>query len=163
MNGKNGIHVGTKLAATQALEAIIGVHSKGEWDDTREYGTTKLAGRKRLVDIKKERGYFLETGFNCGRDIPEDDYYPNERNKVATYSDRTPIPMDCKPIVFPVLIVGKMTNTPNNPLSDTKANSSMKGNLKRGNAKSGYYYTNDGEDGGSISAVVPNGEFLQKI
>jgi hypothetical protein len=30
-----------------------------------------------------------------------------------------------------------------------------------GNAKSGYYYINDGEDYGSISAVVPDKTFLK--
>lgn len=35
-HGKKGIHVGTKLAATQALEARIGVPAEGEWDGTRE-------------------------------------------------------------------------------------------------------------------------------
>jgi len=54
-----------------------------------------------------------------------------------------------------------MTNTPNRPHTDTKANSMMIRNLKIGNAKSGYYYENEGEDTGSISAVVPDKSFLQ--
>ena len=54
LEGKNGIHIGTKLAATQALESRIGVPSDGEWDGTREYGKTLLAGKKRLNEIEKE-------------------------------------------------------------------------------------------------------------
>ena len=163
LEGKNGIHIGTKLAATQALEARIGVPSDGVWDGTREYGETLLAGKLRLIQIEKERGYYLISGYNCGKDIPEEDYYPTERNYRATYSDGTPIPFNCKPIIFPVQIIGIMSNTPYKPHSDNKANSMMIRNLKIGNAKSGYFYTNIGEDAGSISAVVPNASFLKKL
>lgn len=161
LKGKNGIHVGTKLAATQALESRIGVPSKGEWDGTRTYKDTLLAGKKRLREIEKERGYYVTTGYNVGRDVPEEDYYPSERNERASYSDGTPIPLNSKPIVFPVKIVGRMTNSPMNPHGDMKANSMMMRNLRMGNAKSGYYYTNIGEDEGSISAVVPDASFLE--
>lgn len=156
--GKRGIHVGTKEAATQALEARIGVPAEGEWDGTREYGKTLLAGKKRLREDPKNR--WKCTGFNCGSDVPEEDYYPAKREHKATYSDQTEVSMDCKPIVFPVRIVGRMTNSPVRPHSDTTANAMMNRNLRAGNAKSGYYYINDGEDAGSISAVVPNGSFL---
>jgi hypothetical protein len=159
--GKNGIHVGTKRAAKQALESRIGVPAKGEWDGTREYGKTLLAGKKTLQKKNKEFGYFCDTGFNCGNDLPEDDYYPHERKKRASYSDGTLIPFDSKPIIFSVKIIGKMTNTPSRPHSDDKANSMMIRNLRMGNAKSGYYYVNIGEDEGSISAVVPNASFLK--
>jgi len=54
-----------------------------------------------------------------------------------------------------------MTNSPYKPHTDEKANSMMLRNLKMGNAKSGYYYENIGEDSGSISAVVPDASFLQ--
>jgi len=159
--GKKGIHIGTKLAATQALQARIGVPAEGEWDGTREYGKTLLAGKNTLKNKYQELGYFCETGFNCGRDIPEEDYYPTQRNEKAEYSDGTPIPFNSKPIVFPVKIVGKMTNSPYKPHTDEKANSMMLRNLKMGNAKSGYYYENIGEDAGSISAVVPDATFLK--
>jgi hypothetical protein len=159
LEGKRGIHVGTKLAATQALEARIGVPAEGEWDGTREYGKTLLAGKKTLL---KPENKWKGTGFNCCN-VPEENYYPTERQERALYSDRTPIPFDSKPIVFPVMIIGNMTNTPNNPHSDTKANALMLRNLKIGNAKSGYYYINDGEDAGSISAVVPNKSFLKTL
>jgi len=54
-----------------------------------------------------------------------------------------------------------MTNTQSYPHTDDKANSMMKRNLKMGNAKSGYYYTNIAQDSGSISAVVPDKSFLE--
>jgi hypothetical protein len=159
--GKNGIHVGTKLAATQALEARIGVPAKGEWNGKRVYGETLLAGQKTLERLSEKRGYSLTTGYNCGSDIPEHDYYPTERTERATYSDRTEVPFECKPIIFPVRIIGNMSNGTWKPHNDARANGMMLRNLKMGNAKSGYYYINDGEDVGSISAVVPDGSFLQ--
>ena len=157
--GTRGIHVGTKLAATQALQSRIGVPSENEWDGTREYGKTLLAGKKRLQELEKQKGYFLTTGFNVH--VPEDDYYPTQKTEKANYSDGTPISLDSKPIVFAVKIIGKMTNSRFNPHSDSKANSMIIANLKKGNSKSGYYYVNEGEDEGSISAVVPNASFLQ--
>ena len=54
-----------------------------------------------------------------------------------------------------------MSNTPNNPHSDSKANSMILRNMKLNNAKSGYFYTNDAEDEGSISAVLPDFSFLK--
>jgi hypothetical protein len=161
LSGKNGIHIGTKLAATQALEARIGVPAEGEWDGTREYGKTLLAGKKSLET--KPENKWKGTGFNCGKDVPDDDYLPIQRKERAKYSDGTDIPFNCKPIIFPVKIIGKMTNTPYTPHSDSKANSLMIRNLKMNNAKSGYYYKNDGEDTGSISAVVPDKNFLEIV
>ena len=161
--GKNGIHLGTKLAATQALQARIGVPAQGEWDGTREYGKTLLAGKNTLKNKQKELGYCCDTGFNCGNDTPNEDYYPTERTQRAMYSDSTPVSFNSKPIVFPVKIIGKMSNTPNNPHNDSTANGLMRRNLKLNNARQGYYYINDGEDSGSISAVVPNADFLQII
>lgn len=160
--GKKGIHVGTYKAAKQALEARIGVPAEGEWDGTKEYGKTLLAGKKTMAKIEKEEKRYVCTGFNCGRDVvPEEDYYPTERKERAKYSDGTEIPLDCKPIIFPVTIVGRMTNTFSTPHNDMKANSLMNRSLKTGNAKSGFYYINDGEDSGSISAVVPDKTFLK--
>lgn len=161
LDGKNGIHVGTKLAATQALQARIGVPAEGEWDGTREYGKTLLAGQDLLVK-KQESGDFCNTGFNCRSGIKQN-YYPTERKDRAKYSDGTYIPFDCKPIVFPVYIIGRMSNSKYNPHSDIMANSLIMRALKKGNAKSGFYYINDGEDAGSLSAVVPNKNFLQII
>lgn len=163
LDGKRGIHVGTKLAATQALQARIGVPAEGQWDGKREYGNTLLASKKTLGHKESELGYYCTTGFNCGNDVPDNDYYPTERKRKATYSDGTVISFNSKPIVFPVRIVGNMTNSPQTPHSDNKANGMIMRNMKMGNAKSGYYYINDAEDDGSISAVVPDKSFLQII
>lgn len=157
--GITGLHVGTYQAAKEALEATIGIPVKGEWDGKREYGKTKLCGQKRLRT--GEKGKYRITGYNC--DALENDFYPEENSKKATFSNRTEIPLNCKPIIFPCIITGAMTNSKSYPHSDQMANSMMKGQLKKGNAKSGYYYTNDGEDAGSISAVVPNSKFIEKI
>jgi hypothetical protein len=161
--GKKGIHVGTYKAAKQALEARIGVPAEGEWDGTRQYDKTLLAGKKTLKRIQEQEGRYVKTGYNCGEDIPEEDYYPTEKKNLPQYSDKSYIDLKSHPIIFPVKIIGKMTNTINTPHTDITANSLMLRNLKLGNAKRGYYYINDGEDSGSISAVVPSGTFLQII
>ena len=155
--GTLGFHMGTYQAAKEALQATIGIPVEGEWDGTRIYGETLLSGRNTLLK-KDPRGYLI-TGYNCA--IPDDDFYPSNKIKRATYSNREEIPLTIKPKIYKVRIIGNMTNTPNNPYSDIKANSMMKGLLKRGVAKSGFYYINDGEDAGSISAVVPNGKFVE--
>ena len=157
--GTRGIHVGTYEAAKQALEARIGVPADGEWDGTREYGKTLLAGKKRL----KELGPYLETGFNCGTDVPVENYYPADREERATFSDHSEIPMTCRPVILKVQIIGRMTNTPSTPHSDVRANALIMRSIKSGHAKSGFYYINDGEDAGSISAVVPDKSFLRVI
>lgn len=155
-----GIHVGTKLAATQALESRIGVPAQGEWDGTREYGKTLLAGKKTLDKLEKERGYYLTTGFNAGFSeggkrfpIPDEDYYP--KSGMAKYSDGTPVSLNSKPKIFAVKINCPMSNTPNNPMTDVRANAQMIVQIKKGQAKRGYFYINNGEDEGSISAVLP--------
>ena len=164
LSGKNGIHLGSKLAATQALQARIGVPAQGEWDGTRVYGQTLLAGKKTLDKREKELGYYIKSGYNVGSDVPEEDYLPTERKERAKYSDGTEVPMDSKPIVFPVKIKGPMNNTPYWGLkTDQMANVLMMRGLKKGNAKNGFYYTNDAEDEGSVSAVVPNKDWLEII
>ncbi len=163
LSGKRGIHVGTYNAAKQALEARIGVPAVGEWDGTREYSKTLLAGKNTIKRIQNEEKRYVGTGYNCGSDVPDEDYYPVDRIEKAKYSDGLIIPMDCKPTIFKVKIIGKMTNTPYKPHNDIKANSMILRSLKSGNAVSGFYYINDGEDSGSISAVVPNKSFLQII
>jgi hypothetical protein len=163
--GKNGIHVGSHKAAKQALNARIGIPADGaEWDGTREYGKTLLAGKKTLEskDFKKKIDEeYPECGFNCS--APEEDYYPGDREKKATYSDHSEVPMSSKPIIFPVRIVGKMSNSQQNPHGDNMANGLMSRSLKSGKAKSGFYYVNIGEDSGSVSAVVPDKTFLQLL
>ena len=157
--GKTGIHVGSHEAAKEALEATIGVKADGkDWDGKQEYGKTLLAGKNTM---KKLTDYHGPTGYNC--DAPDEDYYPGDVTHKATYSDRSEIPLDCKPIVFPVKIIGQMSNTPRSPHTDSKANGLMRRTMNPNNtkkAKSGFYYVNDGEDPGSISAVVPDKSFL---
>ena len=169
-SGKRGIHIGTFKSATEALESRIGVPAEGSWDGTRIYKDTLLAGKKSLVRIAKERGYSfdnaLQTGYNAGspkESVPENDYYPEERIERPVYSDGTEIDLNSKPIVFQVRIIGSMTNTPRTPHSDSKANSLIRRGLTSGNAKRGFYYINDSEDRGSISAVVPDGSFLRIV
>lgn len=158
-----GIHVGTKLAATQALEARIGIPADGKpWDGTREYGKTLLAGRKTLKKLAAKRGYFLETGHNCTAAL-EEDYLPEQGRERATYGDGTVVELTSRPKIYRVRIIGPMTNNTWTPLGDTKANATMHAMMSRGKAKQGYYYTNMGEDEGSISAVVPDGAHLKVL
>ncbi len=153
--GKTGLHIGTYLAAKQALEARIGIPAEGEWDGTREYGKTLLAGKKTLKTKSLN-----ETGVNAGEKVPQEDYYPTGE---AKYSDGSVVPMTVKPNIAPVKITGEMTNTPQAPHGDFKANALMAGQLKRGKAKRGYYYKQVGEDEGSISAVVPGKSHIEII
>jgi hypothetical protein len=155
--GTTGLHLGTKEAATDALRASIGWPASGEWDGTREYGKTLLAGKNTL----NKMGKYLITGHNC--DAPDHDYYIHEHPKPPVFSNGEALPWNVKPSIKPFKIIGKMTNTPWSPHDDFKANGYMKASLKKGNAKNGYYYKNDGEDAGSISAVVPNGSHVQQI
>lgn len=148
--GAYGLHLGTKLAATQALESRIGVPATGEWDGTRSYGETLLAGKDTLARLAKERGYYLDTGHNA--DVPKGDYYPSEK---AKYSDGSFVALDSKPSVSPYRLNSEMTNSPLSPHTDAKANGLMKASVTKGNAKRGFYYKNEGEDEGSISVVVP--------
>jgi len=156
-----GLHVGTYQAAKEALNARIGIPAEGEWDGTREYGKTLLAGKKRLKELDPKE--FNQTGFNAGEDIPEKNYYPTQRKQIAKYSDRSEVLFNSKPNIFPVRIKGKMTNTPYTPHEDFKANALMARQIKKGKAKKGYYYEQVGEDAGSISAVVPNLQHLEMI
>ena len=137
----SGIHVGTQEAARQALNARIGTPQHGDWDGTREYGKTPLV-----------RG--MGNGY-AAREWGRDDE-PRLPSGEAKYSDGTKIPMTAKPDLFPVRIVGEMTNQPRSAHDDFKANGLMAGQIKRGTARRGYYYTNAAEDEGSVSAVVPN-------
>jgi len=163
--GSSGLHLGTKEAARQALEARIGIPATGEWDGTREYGKTLLAGRETQHRLNKEEGRNTGTGANVG--APEHDYYPTDRWTASTaflkYADGSPMPMDVKPNILPYKLDTEMTNTRDLTLGDTKANASMRANLTKGVAKRGFYYTNIGEDEGSISVVVPNGKHVVEV
>lgn len=137
-----GVHVGTYQAAKQALEARIGRRADGkDWDGTQEYGKTLIGGYR--------HGH--------GMEIPEGEArYPSGS---AEYSSGHKIPLDVKPHLFPVRIIGGMTN-PGSPHPDWHANGYMQAQIKQGRARNGYYYRNEGEDAGSISAVVPSGDHL---
>lgn len=152
--GVTGLHLGTKKAAEEALTARIGHPLEGYWDGTREYGKTKLCGQYTL----RERGIH-STGYNC--DAPIEDFFPTEMDERATVGNGVVVPFESKPSIKPFKIVGPMSNTPQNPYDDFKANGYMKASLKKGNAKRGFYYRNVGEDAGSISAVVPNANHIE--
>jgi hypothetical protein len=156
------IHVGTYRAARMALEARIGVPADGKgWDGSREYGKTLLAGKDTLEAFENgTKPYYNkwpQSGHNSGDDVPRHDYLPGERTRVPTMGrDKTPMSMDFHPAVRAYQINGPMKNTPDKPYSDTTANRLANAQQTKGNGKNGFYYKNDGEDSGSISAVVPS-------
>ena len=156
--GKTGLHLGTKAAAEDALHARIGFPAEGNWDGTREYGQTLLAGKKTIL----ERNKYGLSGRNVN--VPEEDYYAHEHpDGPLKYWNGDAIDPSVKPSIKPFTITGKMTNTVANPHGDWKENGYMQAALKKGSAKSGYFYKNEGEDYGSISAVVPNGGHVEPI
>lgn len=167
--GTSGLHLGTLPQATTALEARIGIPADGQgWNGARTYGDTLLAGQDSIRSGKF--GQYRETGFNAGsRDIPfpKEDFYAKDffaahPELAHTYPDGTPMPLDVTPSVEPYRIKGKMTNTPDNPHEDFKANGYMKAQLKKGAPRSGYFYNNVGE-GEGVSAVVPHGEWVERV
>lgn len=161
--GRTGLHLGTREAAKQALEARIGVPASGEWDGTREYGKTLLAGRKTLERMEKETGQFLTTGLNAGEarnPIPNEDYLPR---KTLKYADGTEMPMSVKPNILPYRLNTEVSNSRNTPHPDYKANGYMRAGITKGNAKRGFYYKNEAEDFGSVSVVVPNGDHVVEV
>ena len=157
--GTTGLHLGTYLAAKEALEARIGIPVYGEWDGTREYGKTLLMGQKRQREMRNTIPYFGLTGFNCH--APEEDFYPAERS--SQYSDKTFVSLSSRPAIQPFHIRGQMTNSPYRPMEDFKANSTMGSLLQRQKARRGYYYKNISEDKDSISAVVPSSGHLEPV
>ena len=157
--GNTGLHLGTRLAAKQALEARIGVPAEGEWDGTREYGKTLLAGKIKLQDIEKKEGRYVITGMNCS--APDEDYYP--LGGILCYPDGNAVPLSVKPSIKPYRLATEMSNTRRTPHPDFKANGYMAAQKKKGTARRGYYYTNEGEDSGSISVTVPNGTHIVPV
>ena len=157
--GKTGLHLGTRAAAEDALNARIGIPVEGSWDGTREYGKTKLAGKNTIL---KRNPYDL-SGHNAT--APDEDYFPHEHpdGMPAVSGQHIPMEPHWKPNIAGYRIKGVMTNTVRTPHGDWKANGYMKGALKRGNAKRGYFYRNEGEDAGSISAVVPSGAHVEPL
>lgn len=156
--GVSGLHLGTRQAAVEALRARIGWPAEGSWDGTKPYGETLLAGKNTL---EKRFGSSAMTGHNV--DAPEKDYYAGEHPKgLPRYSDQTTIDPKGKPNLVRLRVTGGMTNSQAVPLSDSRANGLMKGNLSKGNAKNGFYYKNEGEDAGSVSAVVPGAAHVKR-
>lgn len=153
-----GLHVGTFEAARDALEARIGTPADGKpWDGTRAYGETMLNRDQARHEFQPDK-----TWKRVVTKRP-----PELPSGKAQYGDGTSIPLDAKPDLFPVRITGPMSNTPDTPHPDYKANGYMRAQLTRGTAKRGYYYDNVGEGvvrdpltgnlKPNISAVVPNG------
>lgn len=155
--GRTGIHIGTREAAKQALEARIGAPAEGEWDGTREYGPTPLRSNWGGPQGSPGSGasYRAARAASEGGD-PDIHLY-------ARHGNGDKIADDARPHIFPVRLRGPMTNTPDTPHEDFKANGLMAGQLKRGRAKSGYFYRNVSEDEGSISAVVPSAAHLERL
>ena len=159
--GPGPIHVGTAKAAKEALEARIGIPADGKgWNGDREYGKTLIAGTDTLKKLAAQ-GYhdgYPETGYNAF-DVPKKDYYPGDRtNERADMGPTyTPVPLDAKPAVRSYDIVRDMSNNTDYPTSDSRANAMQKRLKNRGT-----YYKNEGEDLGSISAVVPTKDWLQR-
>ena len=161
--GVGPIHVGTRLAAAQALEARIGIPADGKgWNGDREYGKTLLAGDDTLSKLaaQKYNGGYPRSGYQA-RGVPKEDYYPqdrkNERATMGSSKDGPPVPFDARPAVRAYEIAGNMSNNTYHPTTDARANG-MAGRLKN----QGTYYKNIGEDSGSVSAVVPSKDFLRR-
>ena len=155
--GVSGLHIGTKQAATEALEARIGIPADGRpWDGTRKYGETLLAGRDQVAS--GQFGQYRNTGYNSRS--PRGAFYARDY-EMPTVGDGVKVDPDWKPYVRPVLVVGETSNTQRSPMSDSRANATMKGQITRGTAKRGFYYRNEGEDYGSVSAVFPNGDAVR--
>jgi hypothetical protein len=157
------IHVGTQIAARQALEARIGVPADLQgWNGNREYGKTLLAGTDKLESIERgETPYYDKypnSGYNV--DAPKEDYYPTKMPTMGWGAGATLMTSNMQPAVRAYQIAGPMGNRPDTPYSDTQANGLAKAQQTRGGGKHGFYYKNIGEDSGSISAVVPNRNHL---
>jgi len=80
-----------------------------------------------------------------------------------TISNGEIISLDSHPNIISYYIVGQMSNSTYSPTSDQRANAMMKSFKKRDMARRGYYYINDGEDPGSVSAVVPYAKWLVQV
>lgn len=151
-----GLHVGTLEAARQALNATIGTPVEGDWDGTRKYGETLVKGTKSFDQAKGQ----YASGYSGGRDSLAEDHFPTGK---ATFSNREPVPMDARPEIRAFRIVGDMTNTPDSPHTDAVANGLARRAASLGNGRRGFFYRNDGEDYGSISAVVPAATHVQPV
>ena len=157
----NGIHAGTHQAAKEAIDSRIGIPAEGDWDGSKKYGETLLAGKNRLKELDP-RG-FNQTGYNSGQDVPDENYYPSDRSHRAKYSGGDIVDFNSTPVISPVKISGKMKNNKSKPITDSGANSQMRRLIKKGEASHGYYYKNEVEDAGSISIVIPSREYIEEL
>ena len=148
--GEYGLHLGTYIAAKEALENNIGTPVDGEWDGTREYGKTLLCGKNTL----HKRNIF-PFGFNV--DIPEEDFFQSQPLKYAPN-----IKLTMHPNIKKYILHCKMLNTISTPYSDSSANQYMK-NFSKKNINFGIFYKNVVEDTGSISVVVSNKNCVKEI
>lgn len=149
-----GLHVGTKQAAMEAMEARIGIPADGKgWDGSRKYGDTLLAGHDRVAS--GVFGKYRNSGYNSNS--PKGDFYARD-HKFPTVGENFSVSPDWKPWLRLVLIVGTMAKRHK---TDSAANRSMGKLLSKGEAKEGFFYKNEGEDFGSVSAVLPNGSFVK--
>ena len=98
--GKTGLHLGTREAAANALNARIGWPAEGSWDGKRKYGETLLAGQKRLNAM----GPYNITGHNV--DAPKEDYYPHQHPKTPDVSPGVPMRADMSPSIKPFRLTG---------------------------------------------------------
>lgn len=149
--GVTGLHLGTFKAAKEALEARIGIKADGsEWDGTQEYGKTLLAGKQTLKRINH-----FPTGFNC--DVSDEDFYPTKSPKHTQY-----LKLDMRPAIKSYHIICPIYSK--KKYKDGYANQLMRRIVKSPEIpKFGFYYSNDGEDYGSTSVVVPNGNCVKEI
>lgn len=148
----NGLHIGTRQAAEDALNARVGKPADDRpWDGSRELGGTPVHGSAYHILNTEDRSWTRHE--ELGPFLPKTG---------GRYADGSEIPLTAKPRIDALDIAGRMTNTTSTPHEDFKANGYMSAAKKRGTAKSGYYYTNVSEDEGSISAVVPDGSYVRR-
>jgi 2'-5' RNA ligase len=116
-----------ELPAYEPFEPWLRTASRRSWLGARYNGVELLPPGKRP---------YTDAGVLAGPNAPSE---PLEGMKMV-----------------PVWIVGEMTNTPRDPRKDGAANARMTSLLKRGQARRGWFYENDSEDAGSVSAALPS-------
>jgi hypothetical protein len=144
------LHVGSFKSAMQALNFAIGTPVEGFWDGTREYGKVKLCGQKTM----NRRRLPVEGYFHFA---PDEDFYMCDQplGKQPLYADNTKIPLTVKPSIYRLKIKGEMQNTQDRPMPDAAIQFEIEPRQSRLRKKQGYFYRNEFEDSGSISAMLP--------
>lgn len=124
VRGTNGIHVGSREAAHEALVQRVGVPADGKpWDGTRKLGETLMAGKNTLKSLGRNPTEFYDLGYGGNRhDLgmwhqkwPEHDYYIKDHPHMhpmfyAERGERRKISLDSKPNIQAYHIVGPMLN-----------------------------------------------------